>query len=211
MSVALTTLTESPVRDIRLPDALLRALKPNERRLHMLHVQSLLHRLDHHFTSTRKLSDACGQMEVTLLPWYKAKKAANDAGVKKIERLLEFLPRLDAVTGDPKESGLWLVAPHYGFTVPASGGHSSNRRTPAGVLHSNESREDEIVALAVDDFKNDSSGHRAALVALGHELLEGGKLKLASQGKYDPPAHRRDAPYFHYRPRTGKTLAEKKA
>lgn len=207
MSVALT---ESPLREIRLPNALLQALKPNDRRLHMLAVQGLLRRLDHHFTSTRKLAEACGQLEITLLPWYRARKAANAPAVVKIERLLEFLPRLDAVTGDPKESGLWLVASHYGFE-PDPNSHAWNRRTPAGVLHSGEGREDEIIALAIDDFHHDSADHRDALAVLGHELLPGGKLKLAPFGlnNYTQEPSTRDAPYFHHRPRAGKTLAEK--
>lgn len=207
MSIALT---ETPLREIRLPDALLRALQPNDRRLHMLAVQRLLHQLDHHFTSTRKLSEACGQLEITLLPWYKAQKAANDGGVTKIERLLEFLPRLDAVTTDPKESGLWLVAPHYGFE-PAPNSHAWNRRTPAGALHSGEGREDEIIALAVDDFHRDSADHQDAIAVLGHELREGGKIKLSPFGlnNYTQEPSTRDAPYFYHRPRVGKTLAEK--
>jgi hypothetical protein len=207
MSIALT---ESPLREIRLPDALLRALQPTDRRLHMLAVQRLLRELDHHFTSTRKLSEACGQLEITLLPWYRARKAASDGGVAKIERLIEFLPRLDAVTGDPKESGLWLVAAHYGFE-PAPNSHVWNRRTPAGVLHSGEGREDEIIALAIDDFKQDSADHQDAIAVLGHELLPGGKIKLASFGlnNYSQEPSTRDAPYFHHRPRAGKTLAEK--
>lgn len=208
MSIALT---ESPLREIRLPDALLRALKPNDRRQHMLAVQRLLRQLDHHFTSTRKLADACGQLEITLLPWYKAQKAANEGGVRKIERLLEFLPRLDAITEDPKESGLWLVAPHYGFE-PATNSHPWNRRTPASVLHSGEGREDEIIALAIDDFKHDSADHQDAIAVLGHSLLPGGKLKLAPVGRnnYSQEPSTRDAPYFHHRPRAGKTLAEKR-
>jgi len=210
MSIALTDL---PVREIRLPDALARALKPTGRRLHMLEVQGLLHRLDHHFTSTRRLAEACGQMEITLLPWYKAQRVANAAGVRKIWCLLELLPRLDAISGDPKESGLWLICPHYGFAPSERGSHPWNRHTPAAVFHRDASRADEIIDCAVDDFKNGSAVHRDAIHSLGHELLGGGKIKLCTADteavRYGHAPRQKDAPYFHHRPRTDKTLAEK--
>jgi len=196
----------------RVPEVVARAYVPTGRMLKIREVQALLHELDPYFTSTRNLSKACGQMEITLRPWWTGQKCPSSEGqIEKIRRVLSFLPKLDPLTGSKAASGLWLVSPHYGFPFGEHGPHRYGLTYPCSALH--QGREDIVLACAADDFQAGSAAHRTAIAAYGHELLPGGKILChdplsESQERESPTLV--DSPYFHRCPKIGKTLAEKR-
>jgi hypothetical protein len=193
-------------RTSTLPPVLEQALRPTEKRLLKLALAKRIRALDPYFTSTRRMAAACGQMEITFLPWRNAVKYPSDPrAIERIERLIDFLPRLVAVTGSAKEAGLWLTSPHYGFETKARYG----AMTPAVALR--DGLEEEVLARAADDFNDGSQEHRQALTARGHTLLEEGRIRLKDtlRDTFEEPQDRTQVPYFHFHPRAGKTIDQK--